>query len=220
MFNFIINFNWISLFAIFASRIHVIINAYFFLSQFLANHFTFFIYNFKCMISSTFFIIFVSSFLMFWNMFLIFISCIIILNLSRRKIVVEITFLIQKLLNFNIFLLSLKIFLKIINFLNFLISTIFFRAINVFLMFNLHIRIIIFIAFIFCICFIFCFFFNLCYQFHFFIWFSFRKDVDFTQEKRRNRNFRLFNDYFCSNIFFDRVFRLFDHSFQLFDHFF
>ena len=91
-------------------------------------------------------------------MFLIFISCIIILNLSRRKVAVETTFLIQKSLNFRIFLLFSKIILKIINFFNFLISTIFLRAINVFLMFNLRVKIIIFITFIFCICFIFYFF--------------------------------------------------------------
>ena len=83
-------------------------------------------------------------------MFLIFISCIIISNFSRRKIAVEATFLIQKLLNFNIFLLFSKITLKIINLLNLLIFTIFLRAINVFSMFNLYIRTIIFAAFIFC----------------------------------------------------------------------
>ena len=129
-------FNWINLFATFASRIHIIINAYFFFSLFLINYFTFFICNLKCMISSIFFIIFVFFFLMFWDMLLIFISYIIISNLSRRKVVVEMTFLIQKSLNFNIFLLSSKIILKIINFLNLLIFTIFLRAVNVFLMFN------------------------------------------------------------------------------------
>ena len=90
-------------------------------------------------------------------MLLIFISYIIILNFSRRKIVVETMFLIQKSLNFNIFLFFSKIILKIINFLNFLISTIFLRAINVFSMFDLCIKIIIFVAFILCIYFIFCF---------------------------------------------------------------
>ena len=82
-------------------------------------------------------------------MFLIFISSIIISNLSCRKIVVETTFLIQKLLNFNIFLLFSKIILKIINFLNFLIFTIFLRAINVFLMFDLRVKTIISVVFIF-----------------------------------------------------------------------
>ena len=87
-------------------------------------------------------------------MFLTFISCIIISNFSRRKIVVETTFLIQKSLNFNIFLLLSKIILKIINLLNFLIFTIFLRAINVFSMFNSRIKAIISAAFIFCIYFI------------------------------------------------------------------
>ena len=90
-------------------------------------------------------------------MFLTFILCIIISDLSRRKAAVETTFLIQKSLNFNIFLLPSKIILKIINFLNFLISTIFLRAVNVFLMFDLHVRAIIFVALIFCIRFISCF---------------------------------------------------------------
>ena len=157
MFDFMIIFNWINLFAIFASRIHVIINMYFFFSLSFVNHFTLFIYNFECMISSIFFIIFVSSFLMSWNMFLIFILYIIISNLLRRKIVVKTTFLIQKLLNFNIFLFSSKIILKIINFLNFLIFTIFLRAISVSLMFDSRVKTIISVAFIFCTCFIFCF---------------------------------------------------------------
>ena len=117
------------------------------------------------MILSTFFIAFTSSFLMFWNMLLTFISCIIILDFSRRKTVIETTFLIQKSLNFNIFLLSLKIILKIINFLNLLIFTIFLRAISVFSMFNLRIRMIIFVAFIFCIRFI--FYFSLIYVINF-----------------------------------------------------
>ena len=105
-------------------------------------------------------------------MFLIFISYIIILNFSRRKIVVETTFLIQKLLNFNIFLLSSKIILKIINFLNFLIFMIFLRAINVFLIFNLHVKTIISIVFIFCTCFISCSF--LIYIINFIFLFNFR----------------------------------------------
>ena len=90
-------------------------------------------------------------------MFLIFISCIIISNFSRRKVVVETTFLIQKSLNFNIFLLFSKIILKIINLLNFLIFTIFLRAVSVFSMFNLHVKTIISVTLIFCIRFIFCF---------------------------------------------------------------
>ena len=91
-------------------------------------------------------------------MLLTFILCIIISDFSRRKVVVETTFLIQKSLNFNIFLLFSKIILKIINFLNFLIFTIFLRAVSVFSMFNSYIKTIIFVAFIFCIRFIFCFF--------------------------------------------------------------
>ena len=89
-------------------------------------------------------------------MLLIFISCIITSNLSRRKVVVEMTFLIQKSLNFNIFLFSSKIILKIINFLNLLIFTIFLRAISVFSMFDSRIKMIIFVALIFCIRFILC----------------------------------------------------------------
>ena len=107
-------------------------------------------------------------------MLLIFILCIIISNFSRRKIVVETTFLIQKSLNFNIFLFSSKIILKIINFLNFLIFMIFLHIVTVFLMFDLHIKTIISVAFIFYIRFIFCFsliyvinfifLFNLCFE--------------------------------------------------------
>ena len=100
-----------------------------------------------------------------------FISCIIILNFSRRKVVVETTFLIQKLLNFNIFLLSSKIILKIINFLNFLIFTIFLRAVNVFSMFDLHIKAIISAVLIFCIHFISCF--SLIYVINFIFLFNF-----------------------------------------------
>ena len=150
-------FSWINLFAIFASRIYVIINAYFFFLLFLASHFTFFTCNLECMISSIFFIIFAFSFLMFWDMLLILILYIIISNFSHRKIVVETTFLIQKSLNFNIFLFFSKIILKIINFLNFLIFTIFLRVVNVFLMFNSCVKTITFVAFIFCIRFISCF---------------------------------------------------------------
>ena len=91
-------------------------------------------------------------------MFLTFILCIIILNFSRLKVVVIATFLIQKSFNFNIFLLSSKIILKIINFLNCLISTIFFRTNSVFIVFNSRVNAIIFIVFIFCIFFIFRFF--------------------------------------------------------------
>ena len=91
-------------------------------------------------------------------MLLIFISCIIILNFSRLKIIVIATFLTQKSFDFNIFLLFSEIILKIINFLNFLISTIFFRADNVFIVFNSRVNAIIFAAFIFCIFFIFLFF--------------------------------------------------------------
>ena len=91
-------------------------------------------------------------------MFLIFILCIIISNFSRRKIVVEMTSLTQKSLNFNIFLFFSKIILKIINLLNFLIFTIFLRAVNVFSMFDSRIRMIISVALIFCTRFIFCFF--------------------------------------------------------------
>ena len=90
-------------------------------------------------------------------MLLTFTSCIITSDLSRRKIVVETTFLIQKSLNFSIFLLSSKIILKIINFLNLLIFTIFLRAISVSSMFDSHIKAIMFAALIFCTRFIFWF---------------------------------------------------------------
>ena len=62
--------------------------------------------------------------------------------------------------------------LKIINFLNLLISTIFLRAINVFSIFDLRIRIIISIALIFCIRFISCFL--LIYVINFISLFDFR----------------------------------------------
>ena len=91
-------------------------------------------------------------------MFLIFTSYIIISNLSRLKIIIIATFLIQKSFDFNIFLLSSEIILKIINFLNFLTLTIFFRANSVFIVFNLRINVIIFAALIFCTFFIFWFF--------------------------------------------------------------
>ena len=104
-------------------------------------------------------------------MFLTFISYIIILNFSRRKTVVETTFLIQKSLNFNIFLFFSKIILKIINFLNFLIFTIFLRAVNMFSIFNLHIKAIISAAFIFCTRFI--FYFSLIYVINFVFLFDF-----------------------------------------------
>ena len=91
-------------------------------------------------------------------MLLTFTSCMIISDFSCRKIVVKTTSLIQKLLNFNIFLLSSKITLKIINFLNFLIFMIFLRAVSVSSMSDLYIKTAIFAALIFCIRFIFHFF--------------------------------------------------------------
>ena len=143
------------MFAISASRIHIIINAYFFFSFFLTSRFIFFIYNFECIMSSVFFIIFVSSFLMFENMLLIFISCIITLDFSRRRIVVLTTSFIQKSFDFNIFLLFSKIILNIIIFLNFRIFIIFLRVVSVMLTFELRINIIISFMLIFCIRFIF-----------------------------------------------------------------
>ena len=91
-------------------------------------------------------------------MFLTFILYIIILNFLRLKVAVIATFLIQKSFDFNIFLLLSKIILKIINFLNFLISTIFFRANNIFIVFNSRVNAITFVMFIFYILFIFWFF--------------------------------------------------------------
>ena len=105
-------------------------------------------------------------------MLLTFISCIIISDFSRYKVVVEATFLTQKSLNFNIFLLSSEIILKIINFLNFLIFTIFLHAISVFLMFGLRVKAITSVAFIFCIHFIFCF--SLIHVINFIFLFDFR----------------------------------------------
>ena len=177
MFDFMIIFSWINLFATSALRIHVIINTYFFFSLFLTSHFTLFICNFECMISSIFFIIFVSSFLMSWSLFLIFISCIIISDFSRRKVVVETTIFIQKSLNFNIFLLFSETILKTINFLNLLIFTTFFRAICVFSIFVLHIKIIISAALIFCIRFFFFFFFFYVINFIFLLDLHFEKTL-------------------------------------------
>ena len=158
MFDFMIIFNWINLFAVFAPRTHIIIETYFFFSWFLASHFTLSICNFECMISSVFSIAFALSFLMSWNMFLIFISCIIISDLLRLRIIVIATSLTQKSFDFNIFLLPSEIILKIINFLNFLISTIFFCADSVFIMSDSRVNAITSAALIFCILFIFWFF--------------------------------------------------------------
>ena len=155
MFDFIINFNWINLFAISASRIHIIINTYFFFSFSLTSHFISSICNSECMMSSILFIIFAFLFLMFENMFLIFISCIITFDFSRRKIVVLTTFLIQKSFDFNIFLLFSKIILNIIISLNLRTFIIFLRVVNVMLTFEFRVNVIISFAFIFCIRFIF-----------------------------------------------------------------
>ena len=154
MFEFIIKLNWISLFTIFVSRIHVIINTYFF-SLFLTSHFTFFICNLVCMMTSILFITFALSFLIFYNMLLIFTLCIIILNLSRRKVVVVTTSLTQKSFNFNIFLLFSKIALNIINFLNFCIFIMFLHTVSVIATLILHVNVIISFALIFCTCSIF-----------------------------------------------------------------
>ena len=115
-------------------------------------------------------------------MLLIFVSCIIILNLSRRKIAIETTFLIQKSLSFNIFLFFSKIILKIISFLNLLIFTIFLRAVNVLSMFDLRIRTIIFAALIFCIYFI--FYFSLIHVINFISLLDFRFDKMLISRKR------------------------------------
>ena len=115
-------------------------------------------------------------------MFLIFISCIIISNFSRRKIVVEATFLIQKSLNFNIFLFLSKIILKIINLLNFLIFMIFLRAISVFSMFDLCVKAIIFVALIFYTHFISCF--SLIHVINFISLFDFRFEKTLILRKR------------------------------------
>ena len=155
-----IKFSWINLFAIFALRIYVIINAYFFFSLFLISYFAFFSCNFECMMTSIFFIIFAFSSLMFCDMLLTFISCIIILNLSRRKVAVVIISLTQKSFNFNIFLLFSEIILNIINFLNLCIFVMFLRVVSVIATLNSYINVIISFAFIFCTYFIFWVFFS------------------------------------------------------------
>ena len=155
MFNFIIKLNLINLFTIFASRIYVIINAYFFFLLFLMNYFIIFICTFECMITLTLFITFAFLFLIFYNILLIFISCIIILNFSRRRVAVVTTSLIQKSFDFNIFLLFSEISLNIINFLNFCIFIIFLRAVSVIATLNSRVNIIIFFELIFYTCFIF-----------------------------------------------------------------
>ena len=139
-------------------------------------------------------------------MLLTFILCIIISNLSRRKVVVETTFLIQKSLSFNIFLLFSKIILKIINFLNFLIFTIFLRAVNVFSMFDLYIKAIISAAFIFCIRFISCF--SLIYVINFISLFDFCFEKTLISRKKNveiaivNCLIVIFAQIFSSIVFF------------------
>ena len=134
---------------------YVIMNAYFFISLFLTSHFIFSICNFECIMTSILFIIFAFSLLMFCNIFLIFISCIIILNSLRWKVAVAATFLIQKSFEFNIFLFFLKITLNIINFLNYYIFIMFWRAVSVIAMLNSRVIIIIFFVLFFYIHFIF-----------------------------------------------------------------
>ena len=95
------------------------------------------------MMTSILFITFAFSFLMFCNIFVIFILCIIISNSSRRKIVIVATSLIQKSFNFNIFLLFSKIILNIINLLNFRIFIMFLHAVNMIATLNSRINIII-----------------------------------------------------------------------------
>ena len=122
---------------------------FFFFSLFLTSHFIFFICNFECMMTSIFFTIFASSFLIFYNMLLILISCIIISNLSRRKVAVVATFLTQKLFDFSIFLFLSEITLNFINFLNLCIFIMSLRAVSVIATLNLHINIIVSFALIF-----------------------------------------------------------------------
>ena len=148
-------------------------NIYFFFLFFLTNHFIFFICNFECIMTSTFFIIFVSLFLISYNMFLTFISCIIILNLSRQKVAIVMTFLIQKSFVFSIFLLLSEITLNIINFLNFYTLIMFFRAVNMIATSNSRNNIIIFFALIICTCFIFWAFFIYIISFIFLLDFRF-----------------------------------------------
>ena len=117
------------------------------------------------------FIIFAFLLLIFCNMLLIFILCIIISNLLRWKVVVITTFLIQQLFRFSIFLLFSKIILNIINFLNFCIFIMFLRAVNVIATLNSRVNIIISYAFIFCIYFIFWIFYS-CHQLYLSVKFS------------------------------------------------
>ena len=141
---------------------------------FLINYFIFSICNFECIMTSILFIIFAFSLLMFFDMTLIFISCIIISNFSQRRVAVITTFLIQKSFNFNIFLLFSEITLNIINFLNFCIFIIFSRTVsliatsdscvNVYYFFRAHLL----------YSFYFLNFFYSCHQFHFSAEFSLR----------------------------------------------
>ena len=135
-------------------------------------------------------------------MLLIFILCIIISNFSRRKIVVEATFLIQKLLNFNIFLFFSKITLKIISSLNFLIFTIFLRAVSVFSMFDLCVKIIIFVALIFCTRFIFYSFLIYVINFIFLLDFRFKKTLIL---RRKNAEIAIVD---CLIVIFIQIFSL------------
>ena len=91
MFNFIIIFNWINLFAAFASRIHVIINVYFFSYYFLRIilHFLFAVSNAWFRWSSLSFLFFRFWYfeICFWLLFhiLLFRISHVIRSLSRRR---------------------------------------------------------------------------------------------------------------------------------------
>ena len=141
---------------IFALRIHVIMNIYFFFSFFLTSHFIFFICNLECIMTSILFITFVFLFLMSCNMLLTLILYIILLNLLRRRVAIMTTFLIQKLFVFSIFCFFFqKITLNIVNLLNSRTFIMFLRAVSVIATSNSRINIIISFALIFCICSIF-----------------------------------------------------------------
>ncbi len=87
---------------------------------------------------------------MFLNMFFTLMLYIITFAHLRRKTIAINTFLIQKLLDFRIFLLHSLLILKIIIFLKRLIFYMSFRAFSVLTMFKSHVNAFIFVAFIFC----------------------------------------------------------------------
>ena len=144
-----------------------------FFLAFFDKSFYFFICNLECMITLTFFVTFAFLLLIFYNILLTFILCIIDSKLSQWKFIIVIIFLTQKSFNFNIFLLFLNIILNTINFLNFCIFIMFLHAVSMIATLSSHINIIVLFAFIFCIRFIFWIFFIYVINFIFLLSFYF-----------------------------------------------